>query len=251
MQLCSFSASSLLFLSSRVTDPGKKKIRRAKKLSLPVTAIRKTCWFVVKINQKYMHPSTCTGFLDESIAKIFKISTICIIRFNFFKTSKFNFIPFLFIPLDRQLFSRLLHISKSFSSRCNYALSLPPFFLSSRVTDPGKKKIRRAKKLSLPVTAIRKTCWFVVKINEKYMYPSTCTGFLDEKIAKIFKISTICIIRFNFFKTSKFNFIPFLSIAQLFSPHIQIFLIDVSRLERNRCSIEPRSDERITEWLIG
>ena len=245
MQLCSFSASSLLFLSSRVTDPGKKKIRPREKTFSPhhseTYSPRETCWFVVKIDQKYMHPSTCTGFLDESIAKIFKISTICIIRFNFFKTSKFNFIPFLFIPLDRQLFSRLLHISKSFSSRCNYALSLPPFFLSSRVTDPGKKKIRRAKKLSLPVTAIRKTCWFVVKINEKYMYPSTCTGFLDEKIAKIFKISTICIIRFNFFKTSKFNFIPFLSLdRQLFSRlfhlypllsnlHIQTFFIDIHR----------------------
>lgn len=131
---------------------------------------------------------------------------------------------------------------------CSFSAS-SLLFLSSRVTDPGKKKIRRAKKLSLPVT--RETCWFVVNIDQKYMYPSTCTGFLDEKIAKIFKISTICIIRFNFFKTSKFNFIPFLSIAQLFSPHIQIFLIDVSRLERNRCSIEPRSDERITEWLIG
>lgn len=106
MQLCSFSASSLLFLSSRVTDPGKKKIRRAKKLSLPVT--RETCWFVVKIDQKYMYPSTRAGFLDEKIAKIFKISTICIIRFNFFKTSKFNFIPFL--SLDRQLFSRLFHL---------------------------------------------------------------------------------------------------------------------------------------------
>ena len=145
MQLCSFSASSLLFLSSRVTDPGKKKIRRAKKLSLPVTAIRKTCWFVVKIDQKYMHPSTCTSFLDEKIAKIFKISTICIIRFNFFKTSKFNFIPFL--SLDRQLFSRLLHL-----------------------------------------------------------YPL------------------------------------------LSNLHIQTFLIDVSRLERNRCSIEPRSD-RMVDWL--
>ena len=84
----------------------KKKIRRAKKLSLPVT--RETCWFVVNIDQKYMYPSTCTGFLDEKIAKIFKISTICIIRFNFFKTSKFNFIPFL--SLDRQLFSRLFHL---------------------------------------------------------------------------------------------------------------------------------------------
>ena len=137
---------------------------------------------------------------------------------------------------------------------CSFSAS-SLLFLSSRVTDPGKKKIRPREKTFSPhhseTYSPRETCWFVVKIDQKYMYPSTRAGFLDEKIAKIFKISTICIIRFNFFKTSKFNFIPFLSIAQLFSPHIQIFLIDVSRLERNRCSIEPRSDERITEWLIG
>ena len=154
MQLCSFSASSLLFLSSRVTDPGKKKIRPREKTFSPhhseTYSPRETCWFVVKIDQKYMYPSTRAGFLDEKIAKIFKISTIRIIRFNFFKTSKFNFIPFLFIPLDRQLFSRLLHISKSFSSRCNYALSLPPlsssFLPASQI--PEKENPSREKTFS-------------------------------------------------------------------------------------------------------